>query len=395
METSVRNQHGIALVITLLIVSLLTIIVVEFTFTAHVDSRMGHNALNSLQATLLARSAIDLGEAMLMTDKDLQFDSYLEDWGRIDELDTQLLVPENMQYRVRVVDEVGKLNINRTRPVNVSQCQQFLDQQPNSQPRMWLTALQRLDAQMAERANDYWTAVCEQIVQSQPAAGAPAPTRTPTGQPGGTATPDATPGTQDPTALLRDFPTLDDAAAQMGISTASVRSLRPFVTALPAGAAQRVNANTAPLRVLTAIIGDEGAAHDLVSRRQDAPLTQGDISQVASAAAAQTGEATTQPAQMLGVTSTYFLIRASAIVNANPTTGRGGIRRSASMLVQRRQSASPQGGSRTSGQGNPLHWTLTQLDWQKEGGAALFSEKREDEAGMDEGMDSEFAPTGG
>jgi type II secretory pathway component PulK len=393
MSRPMKNQRGIALVITLLIVALLTIIVMEFTFSAHVDQQMGYNALNSLQATLLARSGIAEGEAVLLTDKDIQFDSYLEDWGRIDELDTQLVVPENMQLKVRVVDEMGKLNINKVRPLNRVQCQQFVDQVPASQPRMWLTALERIDPQVGEAADQYWTNLCEMVIEAQPGPGAPVPTRTPTGQPAGVATPETTPGAQD--IVLPEFPTLDDAAAVMGFSAAAVRRLRPYVTALPAvgvGAAIRVNANTAPRRVLTAIIGDDGAAGDLISRRNDAVLNQGDIGALTASAASQNGEVTTQPNVMLGVQSSYFRIRASAIINANPTTGRGGIRRSASMLVQRKPRV---GGPPAGSSPGAIAWTLVQLDWQKEGGAALFTEKPDDDSETGDMPDSEFSRAGG
>jgi hypothetical protein len=57
---------------------------------------------------------------------------------------------------------------------------------------------------------------------------------------------------------------------------------------------------------------------------------------------------------------------ASALVNPDPTTGLGGIGRTASMLV-RRVPAVRRNDASTAGR-----WTLTRLDWQKEGGARLF-----------------------
>ena len=63
------NQRGIALIITLLIVALLTITVVEFFYSVEIDSRMARNALNGLQASLLARSGIAIGESFLLRDE--------------------------------------------------------------------------------------------------------------------------------------------------------------------------------------------------------------------------------------------------------------------------------------------------------------------------------------
>jgi hypothetical protein len=72
-------------------------------------------------------------------------------------------------------------------------------------------------------------------------------------------------------------------------------------------------------------------------------------------------------------------VRASGVVNPNPVTGRGGIGRSATMLVRRIR--------RTAGQGtgaSAVPWTLTQLDWQKEGGAILFQPQGDQEPGTED-----------
>jgi general secretion pathway protein K len=68
MRHVVRDERGIALIITLLVVALLTITVIEFTYSVEVDQHMARNALNGLQASLLARSGIALGEALLLHD---------------------------------------------------------------------------------------------------------------------------------------------------------------------------------------------------------------------------------------------------------------------------------------------------------------------------------------
>ena len=83
---------------------------------------------------------------------------------------------------------------------------------------------------------------------------------------------------------------------------------------------------------------------------------------------------------MLGWTSSQFLIRASAVINPNPVTGRGGLSRSAEMRVRRDRGRPVPGAA-----AGVTHWTLTQLDWQKEGGAALFQDHPS-------GMDDEPTP---
>lgn len=395
--TPLRNDRGIALVITLLVVAVLAITVLEFTFSVHVDAHMGRNALNGLQATLLARSGINLGQAVLLQDTEPQFDSYLEDWGDTEFLNTQFLLPRNMLLRVRVVDEMGKLNINLTRPTRPAiECPNYLDRPPAAPYRMWITALQRIDQTVGDAVDAYWGAVCERYGLLRQPVRPGMPGAQPTPPAGPTPGPDATPVPQDPTSLFRDFPSLDDAAAA-GIPPAALRRLRPYVTALPTsavgGVLPRVNANTAPALVLRAIIEDEDQVKELLARREEAGLRDQDLTFLGAGAgaAAPAGGPTTNPRTMLGTRSAFFLVRASAIVNPNPVTGRGGVRRTASMLVQRTLAPGRPGGPLVPGAGGGApagaapRWTVRQLDWQKEGGAALFTERGEDDPTLADG----------
>ena len=393
--TPLRNDRGIALVITLLVVAILAITVLEFAFSVHVDAHMGRNALNSLQATLLARSGINLGEAALAQDSELQFDSsWVEDWGNVEALNNQVVPPPNMLLRVKIVDEMGKLNINLTRPMRPAvECQSYADKPPTATYRMWINALRDIDEAVADAVDTYWALACERqgLIGQTAQGGTPGARTTPTVGP--TQGPDVTPSPQDVTSPFHDFPSLDDAAA-LGIPAATLRRLRPYITALPTsavgGVPAKVNANTALEPVLNAIIKDADQVKELMSRRQDAGLRDADLGFLTQASGQQQGQqgtATTNPRAMLGTRSSFFLIRASAIINPNPVTGRGGVRRSASMLVQRTQApgrpGTPVGAS---GTGAPVRWTLKQLDWQKEGGAALFTEQGDEDLTGDSGL---------
>jgi general secretion pathway protein K len=65
---NLRQERGMALLITLLVVTLLTIIVVEFTYSTEVDSHLTRNALSATQARYLARSGLVFAEIALRTD---------------------------------------------------------------------------------------------------------------------------------------------------------------------------------------------------------------------------------------------------------------------------------------------------------------------------------------
>lgn len=381
-----KNERGIALIITLLVVALLTIIVVEFTYSVQVDAHMTRNALNALQASLLARSGINLGEAALLHDDDDQMDAYSEDWGNADQLNSQLILPENMLLRVQIIDESGKLNINLTRPRSVNdwrmgQTPQNPSAQSQSQPafKRWTTALGNLlegrgaSPQIGDAISQYW----DQLFQTLAGSGTP-------GQPGSVPTPNRTPASQGATPTpgmnnpsLWDFPSLDDASVIPELTPSLVRRSRAVLTALDA-LMTRVNVNTAPQEVLSAIIPDAGVVENIISQRQDHGIAQRDLPALL-AGASQPGQAPLNLQTLLGTTSSYFLIRASATVNPNPITGKGGISRSASMLVRRakRLCVPPR---------NPPTapcWTLTQLDWQKEGGAALLQQRTDQLPGAD------------
>jgi type II secretory pathway component PulK len=385
------NERGIALVITLLVVALLTITVIEFTYSVEVDQHMARNALNGLQASLLARSGINLGEAFLLHDEHPEFDAYAEEWGQVDELNSQLVVPENMRLKVQIIDEGGKLNLNMTRPTSVNQWRISRNSQNQTAPsqvfQSWKLAFGSLaeargvDPQVADAVADYWDRLFEANFPGQgaPPAG-PSPAVGTTSAP----TPLGTVGSQILNPLLWDLPSLDDASVIAGLSPSVIRRLRPVVAMLSYRQAQ-VNANTASREVLRAIVRSDEIVENIVSQRQEEGLRQEDLRQLLSGVD-RSDPVARNVNNMLGVRSSYFLIRASAVVNPNPVTGRGGISRSASMLVQRIQR--PGVGANTP-QGTP-RWTLTQLDWQKEGGAALFSQKADQEPGTEDALTSEM-----
>ena len=374
-----RNQRGLALVITLLVVALLAITVVEFTYSVEIDQRMARNAVNGVQASLLARSGIALGEAFLLRD-DIRsgFDAFTEEWCPspgpdaqsclIDESNSPIILPQNMRLRVQIIDEAGKFNVNLTRPSTMQLWQQCYD----NPDKCALAAFERLtsgvDPSLPEALMDYWRKVIELADQ---AAGV---------TPDGTAAPQ-TPGTDAPVGggsattlgqrrqqvfLQYEFNTLDDLGVVAGMTPSAINRLRPVLSAVRGQTG--VNVNTAPREVLSAICDDGEWVERIISERQSAPI------QSPQPCPGQAGQFGARPVQM----STLFLIRASAIINPDPMTGRGGIRRSATMLVQRgRGAGGPQG----------QRWILKRLDWQKEGGAFLF-DQQDDDRGVDDSLSS-------
>ena len=397
MTIVIKNQRGIALVITLLVIALLTITVIEFTYSVQVDQHMAHNALSGLQASLLARSGINLGEAFLLHDDKFDVDAFTEEWcpdpgvdGHsclIDETNGQVLLPQNMRLRVQIVDEGGKLNLNSVRfrnPGEWNNWRRTRDGDPKLQPHPlvdWKTAFEQLlssrglDPTIADQVFDYWDAVFQARFPSANPGG-PVPTQ-------GQATPVVTPGgVNDPATLAQlqqlEFASLDDAAVIPGLTASAIHKLRPVLAALP-NTQRTVNANTAPAEVLRAIVDDEEVVSNILAQRSQTPLKQADLIPLLAGLNKPNATSRSFAAQMLGVTSQFFQVRASGVVNPNPVTGRGGIGRSAAMLVRRVRRTTPQGSS-----ASVVPWTLTQLDWQKEGGAVLFQPQGDQEPGTED-----------
>ncbi|HYD48071.1 MAG TPA: type II secretion system protein GspK [Terriglobales bacterium] len=373
--SSAGNQRGIALVTVLLVLSLLTIATLQFAFSTQVYSHLARNSVNGLQASLLARSGLNMGEAVLLYDVDPQFDSFLEEWCpeagptwcRVDE--SLLELPDKLRLRIHIIDEGGKFNINLTRP-NLTEYKQ--KQQGTHGDRVlqyeylqaaFRTLLEGVDADpnAADRLAEYWNQVLQEFIGVDPA------------EDGSNVDQSVNQQTQRASqiqAMLnqRNFPSLDDANVVLGLDPRVLHRLRKFATALPfLTASARVNVNTAPREVLEAVLGDAGAVDSLVFQRETAPLQMADIN---SATQGLEGNQRAAVNRMLGVTSSWYRVIASAVVNADPLTGEGGLARTASVVVRRGTGAPrPRGGN----SGAPP-WTLTRLDWQKEGGAVLFEE---------------------
>ena len=104
-----RDEHGIALLVVLLTITLLTIIVVEFTQSAQVETHFAVSARNGLQAFYLARSGMNVGEALLVLDAQMNHNDSNDDvWAR----PMPPLPVGDGSAVLRVQDEGRRLNIN-------------------------------------------------------------------------------------------------------------------------------------------------------------------------------------------------------------------------------------------------------------------------------------------
>lgn len=106
----VKEERGFALLLSLLVVLLLTVLILEIDFQARADLRAAGNFRDDLKAFYLARSAVSAGEAVLK--EDLRFSN------RYDGLDELWAYPVP-EYPLgdgvlsgAITDEAGKFNLN-------------------------------------------------------------------------------------------------------------------------------------------------------------------------------------------------------------------------------------------------------------------------------------------
>ena len=115
---SVRDNRGVALLICLLIMAILTVVVLEFHYEVQVDAALKNNSFLALKAEYAARSGVAFCKALLRKDaaNDLMLpperrtDSLTEEWALAAE---PIQVDEGILVTTRIIDQDGKFCINR------------------------------------------------------------------------------------------------------------------------------------------------------------------------------------------------------------------------------------------------------------------------------------------
>lgn len=109
-DNRLKDERGFALLLSLLVILLLTVLILEIDFQARADLRAAGNFRDDLKAFYLARSAVSAGEAVLKDD--LRFSN------RYDGLDELWAYPVP-EYPLgdgvlsgSITDEAGKFNLN-------------------------------------------------------------------------------------------------------------------------------------------------------------------------------------------------------------------------------------------------------------------------------------------
>jgi general secretion pathway protein K len=228
------DNRGIALVLTLLAVAIITAMVVEFSYDVYVSTSNLSNWQNAQELSLTARSAVRLG-AGLVTEM-IAMNNYNPG---VFEMSQKIPFPDvDGTISLRIEDENSKFNLKTLVNQNGTLNQNAYD----SLVRL-LTALQ-LKPELADRIV-YWI---DPLLEPEL-------------------------GNSEHPGKGADLDSIDELIVVPGMDRKSYERLRPYVTIYGNGS---ININGADLPVLLSLSSsiDEGMARNIIRYRKDTPFMQ-------------------------------------------------------------------------------------------------------------------------
>jgi general secretion pathway protein K len=112
---SLPQSRGVAMVVVLWVIMVLSLLISGFAFTMHVETQVASFSRKELKAEMLARSGVEAGRMLLllhMKSPESSFDALDQDWVTNGTLYVDRELGEG-KYNVKVIDEESKLPINR------------------------------------------------------------------------------------------------------------------------------------------------------------------------------------------------------------------------------------------------------------------------------------------
>ncbi len=102
-----RNQSGMALLLVLVVVALLSGLVIEFSFSTLIDLRATETFRDRTKGYYLARGGIEAARTILQEDKN-DYDHPIEFWGN----PLANIPAGDGDVSITIVDLTGRMNIN-------------------------------------------------------------------------------------------------------------------------------------------------------------------------------------------------------------------------------------------------------------------------------------------
>ncbi|MGH7781155.1 MAG: type II secretion system minor pseudopilin GspK [Candidatus Binataceae bacterium] len=280
-----KNERGIALLVVLMGIALMTLIIVDFSTAAALNYLSAANQTNELRAYYLARSAVSVGLGLLAEDSRMDSQNQTPYDGLTDVWATPFppIEVDGGTVSLSIIDEARKVDLN-----------QLVNPQNGKINLAFAAELERLFTILG---------VSPQIIPAIADWINPANITTPGG-----AGMDYYLRLRPPYSTRNGpMPTIGDLRLIKGVDEATFNRLQPFVTVAPEPV---VNANTAPPEVLAALLpqlmDDPKLVKELVAARMLMPFTN--TTDIANLPGLGTlGQALTQ---VVTTRSTFFTINA-------------------------------------------------------------------------------------
>ncbi len=129
-----RNRRGVAIVIVLWVVLVLSLLISGFAFTMHVEMQVASFARKELKAEMLARSGIEAARMQLILHQQSAteggFDAPNQEWATNEELYVDHELGDG-KYNVKVTDEEAKIPINTATDLELKRALDLLGVDPS------------------------------------------------------------------------------------------------------------------------------------------------------------------------------------------------------------------------------------------------------------------------
>ena len=112
-DTFYKEQHGLSLVSTLWILTILSVLAAQLLYSIHIEQRTQRNFLDRAKLHYAAKAGFEWTLAVMRTDQ-TPFDSLGENWAEPiqGQIDDGVQTGNLLNYQVTVTDEASKVNIN-------------------------------------------------------------------------------------------------------------------------------------------------------------------------------------------------------------------------------------------------------------------------------------------
>jgi general secretion pathway protein K len=129
-----KNEQGVAIVIVLWVVMVLSLLISDFAFTMHVETQTAAYARKELKAEMLARSGIEVAKMQLLlhaqSAADAGYDALNQDWKTNTDLFVNHELGEGM-FNVKITDEESRMPLNTASELQLQRLMTLLSVDPS------------------------------------------------------------------------------------------------------------------------------------------------------------------------------------------------------------------------------------------------------------------------